>query len=158
MRLKLSNWDVVMIEVPDEVTLALNLADCPNNCPGCHSPELRMPIGTELTYGILKELIDSNDGITCISFMGGDKFPEDINWLAQLVHTEYAGTIKTSWYSGKQDISSKIELRNFDYIKVGPYKSDLGPLNNPKTNQRMFMIDHKNNHNLVDITNKFWKK
>lgn len=160
MRLKLSNWDVVMREVPDEITLALNLSDCPNNCKGCHSPQLRMPIGTELTFDLIQDLIRSNDGITCISFMGGDRYPEDVNYLAQLIKSEYCNTIKTCWYSGCDELSTKINLHNFDYIKIGSYKEDKGPLDSPSTNQKMykyskFFSDFTIGKGWRDITTEF---
>ncbi len=38
--LKFYNYDVVCQEIPDEVTLAVNITGCPNRCEGCHSPWL----------------------------------------------------------------------------------------------------------------------
>ena len=38
--LKYANFDVVFQEVPDEVTLAINITNCPNQCPGCHSKNI----------------------------------------------------------------------------------------------------------------------
>ena len=35
--LKYANFDIVFQEVPDEVTLAINISNCPNQCVGCHS-------------------------------------------------------------------------------------------------------------------------
>lgn len=68
-------------------------------------------------------------------------------------------TLKTGWYSGRSEISKCIDLSLFDYIKVGPYMHDRGGLSNPNTNQIMYKIRHQNNKDeLVDITNKFWKK
>ena len=41
-----------------------------------------------------------------------------------------------------------------DYVKVGPYKEDLGPLNKRTTNQRLYkMVDGVK----IDITERFWK-
>ena len=36
--LKYAGYDIVFQEIPDEVTLAISLTNCPNRCPGCHSP------------------------------------------------------------------------------------------------------------------------
>ena len=43
--LKYAGYDIVFQEIPDEVTLALNLSGCPNGCPGCHSPHLQRDEG-----------------------------------------------------------------------------------------------------------------
>ena len=38
--LKYLNCQVTFAEVPDEISLCINITNCPNRCPGCHSPEL----------------------------------------------------------------------------------------------------------------------
>jgi hypothetical protein len=43
----------------------------------------------------------------------------------------------------------------FDYIKVGEYKEEYGPLNKETTNQRLYEIT---SNNVIDITSKFWNK
>ena len=70
--LKYVGTQIVFQEVPDEVSLAINLSLCPNHCKGCHSPELWEDIGEELTLKTLEKLIGQNPGITCVAFMGGD--------------------------------------------------------------------------------------
>lgn len=142
-------------EIPDEISLCINISNCPNNCPFCHSSYLKDDIGKELTYESLDNLIDSNNGITCVCLMGGDKNPEDIKYLAIHIRIVYPN-LKIAWYSGKDEIAPVIRknLDDFDYIKVGPYKEFLGPLNNPNTNQCLYKVD---NGTLTDITYKFWK-
>lgn len=148
---------VTFSEIPEEITLAINISNCPCHCVGCHSSYLAEDIGEELNSSSLKELIDNNKGITCVSFMGGDSNPSLIDDLAQWVKIYYP--IKVAWYSGRQELSKDIELRNFDFIKLGPYIEELGPLNSKTTNQRMYkVVEQDDNYELVDITNKFWKK
>lgn len=159
--LKYVETAVTFSEIPDEITLAINISNCQCHCKGCHSPYLAEDIGEELNSSSLKELIDNNKGITCVSFMGGDSDPSLIDGLAQLVKIYYP--IKVAWYSGRQELSKDIELRNFDFIKLGPYIEELGPLNSKTTNQRFYKVskevDNKGNPicKLIDITNKFWK-
>ena len=143
-------------EIPDEISLCINISNCPNNCAGCHSVYLKEDIGTPLTYIELRNLISKNNGVSCICFMGGDKEPWEINRLAKLVKEDF--TLKTAWYSGKSELHEDIKVENFDYIKLGPYVEELGPLNSRTTNQVMLRIDHLADRPfVVDITSKFWK-
>lgn len=151
--LKYVDTKVVFQEVPDEVTLAINISNCPCQCKGCHSPYLAQDIGTELTFNEIRKLIKKNSGISCIALMGGDAEPNKINALASFIINHYS-SIKVAWYSGRQELSEDIELSNFDFIKLGPYKGEFGPLNSRTTNQRFYKVS---DGELIDITSKFWK-
>ena len=143
-------------EIPDEISLCINISNCPNNCPGCHSAYLKDDIGTPLTYTELMRILKDIRGITCVCFMGGDKEPWEIQRLAQFVKEK---GLKVAWYSGKQELHEDIRLANFDYVKLGPYIEELGPLTSPTTNQVMYKIDHLADRPfVVDITSRFWKK
>lgn len=151
--LKYVDAKVVFVEVPDEVTLAINISNCPCQCKGCHSSYLAQDIGTELTFNEVRKLIKKNSGISCIALMGGDAEPDKVNTLASFITNHY-NSIKVAWYSGRQELSNSIDLFNFDYIKLGPYKEESGPLNSRTTNQRFYKVSGRE---LVDITSKFWK-
>lgn len=148
-------------EFPDEISLCINISGCPNHCIECHSAYLADDIGTDLTPDSLKALIDgTNNGITCIGLMGGDQDPAYINKLAKFVKDTYPN-LKVGWYSGKQILASEINLDNFDFYKVGPYKKEYGPLNKPSTNQ-VYFSKGKHLHKIdadpegwYDITDKF---
>ena len=47
--LKCYSYDIVCQEIPDEITLAVNISCCPNRCQGCHSPWLWGNEGEEMT-------------------------------------------------------------------------------------------------------------
>lgn len=142
-------------EIPDEITLCINISNCPNKCEECHSPWLQGNIGIELNNYELYDIINKNSGISCVCFMGGDSNPEEINNLAIKIKSK---NLKVGWYSGKSEISDKINIKNFDYIKIGPYLKDKGPLSDKNTNQKMYEIIHFTGMNsLKDITYKFWK-
>lgn len=142
-------------EIPDEITLCINISNCPNKCEGCHSPWLQKNIGIELNNYELYDIINKNSGISCVCFMGGDSDPEEINNLAIKIKSK---NLKVGWYSGNSEISDKINIKNFDYIKIGPYLKDKGPLSDKNTNQKMYKIIHFTGMNsLKDITYKFWK-
>lgn len=143
---------VVFAEVPDEVTLAINISNCPCHCEECHSSYLAEDIGEELNDLALNRLLIKNQGITCVAFMGGDSDPSEINEFARKlkVHTN----LKVAWYSGRQELSKDIDLQNFDAIKLGGYNESLGPLNCPTTNQRFYKIIEGK---MYDYTYLFWK-
>ena len=143
--LKYVDTKIVFQEIPDEITLAINISNCPCHCKGCHSPYLAEDIGEELNSHSLKGLID-------ISFMGGDSNSSDIDALAQWVKIYYP--LKVAWYSGRQELAKEINLKWFDFLKLGPYIEELGPLNSKTTNQRFYKVV---NDELIDITSVFWK-
>ena len=115
-----------------ELTLSLNLSQCPNRCPGCHSPQLQDDIGFPLDDGLLDGLLEryGND-VTCVCFMGGDREPAEVMRLAGHVHSR---GLKTAWYSGKQRLPDCFRTDVLDYVKVGPYIESKGPLPSPDTN------------------------
>lgn len=152
--LKYVNTGVVFQEIPDEVTLAVNISNCPCRCPGCHSRYLWGDVGEPLTPMVLDGFIrEYGDDITCICFMGGDSEPEYVDMLARYVHKAYP-KMKVGWYSGRTRISSAVNKADFDYIKVGPYIEHLGCLKSRTTNQRLYK--RASGDGFTDITYRFW--
>ena len=139
-------------EVPDEISLCINISNCPCHCQGCHSAYLAEDIGTELTIEELQKLILNNKGITCVCLMGGDSDPTYIEELAMYLKFQAWYPVKVAWYSGRQYIPDEILVGYFDYIKIGPYIPELGGLDKETTNQIMYKVD---NGNLIDITYRF---
>lgn len=139
-------------EVPDEISLCINFSNCPYKCEGCHSPYLRKDIGENLTPGKLLELLIKNKGISCVCLMGGDSDISYLNFLARGIRLK---NLKVAWYSGGQSIPVNLNLKDFNYIKIGPYIKERGGLDNPNTNQIMYKIV---NNCVIDITNKFQHK
>ncbi len=140
--LKFVSYDVVCQEVPDEITLAVNISCCPNRCPGCHSPWLWEDKGEEMNEDSLSCVIDTyKSAITCFCFMGGDSEPAEVERLARWIKSRYP-SIKTAWYSGKEFIPSDFDLSTMDYVKTGPFIEALGGLKSPVTNQALFRVNH----------------
>jgi anaerobic ribonucleoside-triphosphate reductase activating protein len=154
--LKYVNSDIVFQEIPDEVTLAINISNCPCHCPGCHSHYLWEDIGLPLNTNAIDDFVQKfGSNLTCIAFMGGDGDPRGVNQLAQYVHEEYP-QLRVAWYSGRTVISPAVHKEDFDYIKIGPYIKHLGPLKKPTTNQRLYRQNDQGE--FEDITSRFWKK
>lgn len=150
--IKYVETEVTFAEVPDEISLCISISNCPNNCPGCHSSYLAKNIGEELTPEIIARLIQDNKGITCVCLMGGDSSPKEIDEIAKFIRSNFH--LAVCWYSGNDQLSSEVDVSNFDYIKIGGYKEQYGGLSNPRTNQRFY---HIVDGELIDRTDQFWK-
>lgn len=157
--MKYLDYAVTFSEFPDEISLCINISNCPFHCSGCHSPELWEDRGELLDEDTLSILIGRNPGISCIGFMGGE--PGAVNDLAKFVKDHWL--LSVGWYTGYSKIPKDINISNFDYIKLGQYNKELGGLDNPNTNQRFYAKGshlHKidaNDNMLYDVTDKFWK-
>ena len=78
---------VVMEEIPDRVTLAVDISNCRGNCIGCHSPFLKEDVGEELTADIIDGLVKENFGIDCFLFLGEGRDPDRLLELAAHVRS-----------------------------------------------------------------------
>ena len=165
--IKYYNTEVVFEEIHDEVTLAVNITNCQHSCPGCHSPYLRENIGNELNFKAIDELIEKNDGITCFCFMGEGNDPKSLKDDILYIKEKYP-SIKIGLYSGGNDVDD-FYWDNLNYIKLGPYIEERGPLNKETTNQRLYkrtggehpdsvLVNGKRHTPWTDITYRFWKK
>lgn len=139
--MKYLNSAVVFKEIPNEISLAINITQCPHHCKGCHSPELREDIGYDLTIDVIRELVEKNNGITCLLFMGGDGDMDRLFELNEEFRKEFPN-LKSAWYTGYDYhnfvfFNMMYRLKEFDYIKIGPYIEELGPINKETSNQIM---------------------
>ncbi len=141
--------DIVLEEIPDRVTLAVEITNCQGSCPGCHSPFLREDIGEELTEAALDALLDDNFGVNCLLFLGEGNDPDSLLRLAAHIRSGHPA-VELALYSGRCGVEKEIR-EMFDYVKIGPYIAELGPLNERTTNQRLYCRGE-------DITSRFWRK
>lgn len=149
--LRYYNYDIVFQEVPDEVSLAINITNCPNHCEDCHSPHLWEDEGTPLDTAELDRLMAIYRGnITCVCLMGGDRERALVEHLAHHIHE--STNLKVAWYSGRTEMPSNED--DFDYIKLGPYIPKCGSLKERTTNQRLLK---RTTDEWQDITSRFWK-
>lgn len=146
-----SMTSVVLEEIPERVSLAVDISHCRGNCPGCHSPFLKEDIGEELTEDVIDTLVAGNYGVNCFLFLGEGRDPERLVRLASHVRSK---GLEVALYSGRDAVEDAY-WEVFDYIKLGPYVEALGPLDNPGTNQRLFKVTKKGRE---DITATFWRK
>jgi len=149
--LKYLGYTVACQEVPNEVSLIIDISGCPHHCGGCHSPQLWEYEGRFIKDD-LEDLISKYNGmVTCVCFMGGDQNLEELNSLLSLVKSH---RLKTCVYSGSDDIG-QFDLSLLDYIKIGHFDITKGGLDKKNTNQIFYKV---NENQLVDITYEFQKK
>ena len=142
---------VVMEEIPDRVTLAVDISNCPGNCEGCHSPFLREDIGEPLTEEVIGALVKDNFGVDCFLFLGEGR---DCKTLVSLAEYVRSLGLAAALFSGRTELEPEI-WNAFDYVKTGPYIPERGPLNDPDTNQRLYRrVEGK----WEDITSRFWRR
>ena len=158
MSLKYQSYAITFQEVPDEVSLVINITNCPYHCKYCHSPELWEDVGSDLCSD-LADLIDSHEEITCVCFMGEGN--NDSNDLEKCIAECKACGLKTCLYTGRANAWDTFILLELDYCKMGPYIEELGGLDSPTTNQRFYkrtnFADGKG-YMIEDITSTFWRK
>lgn len=149
--LKYSFVKEIFTEIPGEITLGISISGCQIRCKGCHSRELWEDKGNNLDWGALNALINIHHGITCVCLLGGE---HDIDALEDLFY-HARKYVKTAWYCGLDMIPKGKEsiLDYLDFVKLGHYDMELGGLDSPTTNQRLYRIDHQENESIkTDIT------
>ena len=160
-----SMTSVVMEEIPDRVTLAVDISNCQGNCIGCHSPFLKEDIGEPLTEEVITALVRDNFGVDCFLFLGEGRDPETLVRLAG--HVRSLG-LAPALYSGRAEVEDTL-WNAFDYVKVGPYRPECGPLNERTTNQRLYRFTEAPadtgtatvchaGRTFLDITFRFWHR
>lgn len=145
-------FTIAFQEVPDEISLVFNIADCQMRCKGCHSPNLQKHEG-DVLLDYLQQTIDQyRAAITCVCFMGEGN---DYDGLLQCRQIVANNGLKTCLYTGVDSTNPGVDYCGWDYIKVGHYDASKGGLDSKTTNQRMYkLVDAA----YKDITYRFQDK
>ena len=89
--------------------------------------------------------------------MGGDNDPQTVASHLQYVRRNFDRCYKTGWYSGRTQLPESAVLQSaFNYVKLGPYRPQCGPLSSPDTNQRFYKV--LPDGSLDDLTFRFQKR
>lgn len=155
--LKYLYTQVVFSEIPNEVTLGVSISGCQIHCKGCHSRDLWEDKGTPLTIKEIDKLLSNNQGVTCLLLLGGERDIDSLTTLFAHVYNTYPN-IRTAWYCGLDQIpKNHLNIMQFlNYVKIGHYDPELGPLTSPTTNQKLYHIEYQGEHYFwwYDITNE----
>ena len=155
--LKYLKTGVVFQEIPNEMSLAIAISGCQIHCQGCNQRELWEDKGEPLDVEALCGLLNQNQGITCCLLLGGEHNIDALTSLFQYAHKR----VKTAWYCGLDIIpKDKIGILEYlDFVKTGHYDAELGGLDSPTTNQKLFKKEVTGNEvQWVNITSMLQNK
>jgi anaerobic ribonucleoside-triphosphate reductase activating protein len=138
--LKYLYYKEIFKEIPSEISLGISISGCQIRCVGCHSRDLWEDKGIPLTQECLEHLLKEHQGITCVCLFGGE---HDIDALTELFMYAHK-RVKTAWYSGLDRLPKQHQgiFQYLDWYKEGHFDMELGGLDSPTTNQRLYHITH----------------
>lgn len=127
-------FDVVLQEVPGEVSLCFSITGCPLRCKGCHSSHLwKEGTGTPLTKKLYLNYLDQYQGLaSCVLFMGGEWHRSE---LLDYLNTAIEKGYQTCLYTGKETVDNELKSK-CTWLKTGPWLEALGGLDHKDTNQK----------------------
>lgn len=145
MKLPVVNITVSLNEIPDHIAVAIEIGNCMQRCKGCHSPWNGRPLNyncwTELEYVVQEVKKHIERGANAIVLMGGtnNNIHPYVLIAAIRVLAYYA---PVGLYSGLEDDAKyhKVlkSVPQLQWLKTGSYKSELGGLGSPTTNQKFW--------------------
>lgn len=155
LMLRYIEFGITHMEVPSETTLCIYLSGCPHRCKDCHYPELQQADSGEVLSESFEMILDLyHEFTTCVCFMGeGDGSATSKAEMLRYVNNCHERGYKCCLYSGRDTIIEEW-MQKFDYVKLGSYQAECGPLTSVTTNQKMLM---KTQGKYEDITNRFWE-
>ncbi len=132
------DFQVVLQEVPGEVSLCFSISGCPFRCKGCHSPFLwKEGNGTPLSVDWYKDILEQYSSLaSCVLFMGGEWHEKQLIEFLQIANKS---SYKTCLYTGAENVSQTI-LNELHWVKTGSWNASLGGLNSLKTNQKFIHV------------------
>lgn len=146
------DFQIVLQEVPGEVSLCFSISGCPLKCKGCHSPFLWKEgngylLSKERFENVLKQY---NELATCVLFMGGEWHEKE---LVKMLKTANNNKYNTCLYTGEEQVSDAI-LNELTWVKTGKWEQSLGGLSSVITNQKFITVKTNKNLNYLFIKNK----
>lgn len=141
------DFQVVLQEVPGEISLCFSICGCKLQCKGCHSSYLwKEENGKILLLNTYLEMLNKySDYATCILFMGGEWHQKE---LIEMLKIAKHKNFKTCLYTGEEFISKEIS-KELTFLKTGRWKSELGGLDSKTTNQKFTDVQKNKNLNYL---------
>jgi len=127
------NIEIVLQEVPGEISICFSICGCNVCCNGCHSPELwPEENGQLLTQKIFKDTLKKYQGLSsCVLFMGGEWHKSTLKEYLKYARQE---GYKTCLYTGLNQVDHDL-LQHLTWLKTGRWTTELGGLDKTTSNQ-----------------------
>ena len=138
---------ITFTEIPDHITYFIELGNCSNHCPNCHSPYLSDTVLSPPDLADVERMAEraAERGADAIVLMGGTTngiSDDDLVTICRVLGT----ILPVGLYSGRDDEERDKDIArrsNLHWLKTGSYKAELGGLTSPTTNQRFYHIDYR---------------
>lgn len=146
-----SDIQIVLQEIPGEISICFTITGCKLKCKGCHSPQLwKEENGQILSSEKYLNTLNKYKGFaSAVLFMGGEWHPKQL--ITNLEIAKKMG-YKTCLYTGQTTIKSAIKSQ-LTWLKTGPWKQELGGLDSKTTNQQFIEIDTNKKLNRLFLKN-----
>lgn len=148
---------ITLNEVPGHIAFYVDIGECNQRCPGCHSPHLWKYVPHKTSFeDLMRKILDAKEeGADAVVLMGGTT-----NGLAEgslkAIIQAISCVLPVALYSGSDNIGEDMKYltkTDLTWLKTGSYKKKLGGLRDPKTNQRFF--EKQPNGKIKEITEVF---
>lgn len=136
--MRYSDIQVVLQEVPGEVSICFTITGCPINCLGCHSPYLwKKGSGELLTLEKYHQVLKKYQCFaSCVLFMGGEWHQ---NELIEYLELAQKMGFSTCLYTGLNEVKNEIKFE-LTWLKTGQWIKEYGGLTSSKTNQKFIHV------------------
>ena len=126
-------------EHPWYVNLTLFVDGCPRACKGCSWKGVKKDVHKFNEDSFTQLLSNYQNKVENVVFLGGDWLGKNLLPFIDIAHLF---GFSACLYSGADDISEIDEdvLKNLEWLKVGSWKEEYGPLTSPTTNQRFYKL------------------
>ncbi len=142
------------LEIPTKQSLVIYISNCQHKCKNCHTPYLHDSFGDSLkdNFQTIFNIYYNYFDVVCFMGEGKESIKEKDEMIkyCKFIHDNKK---QVALYCGR-DCYIESWMKCFDYVKIGSYQEEKGPIVKKTSNQKLFK---KENNKYKDITYMFWK-
>lgn len=147
---------ITLNEVPGHIAFYVEIGECTQRCPGCHSPHLWKYVQHKTSFeDLMRKILDAKEeGADAVVLMGGTTNGIAQGTLKSIIQS-ISCILPVALYSGSDNIGEDMKIlatTDLTWLKTGSYKESKGGLKSPETNQRFFV---KQDNKIKEITEVF---